>query len=84
MLVNYLLFDSHEQALKLRSLLKDEGIRTRIAPAPRSLTRCCGVSLIVAEDDADSVRDYIESHPGLCRKFEAAEQDFNPNRDRYC
>ena len=35
MLVNYLLFDSHEQALKLRSLLKDEGIRTRIAPAPR-------------------------------------------------
>lgn len=70
--VFYVLFNNHENGLKLNSKLKENGLQSMISPTPRSLSKCCGISLIVEENDIEIIT------------IESIERDINPNRDRYC
>lgn len=81
---HYVLFPNHDNAMRLYSELKKIGVRAVIAPTPRSLSKCCGVSLMVEEKDLEEIRTCIEEHQIEIWEISAIEKDLNPKRDRYC
>ena len=82
--VYYVLFNNHENGLKLNSKLKENGLKSTISPTPRSLSKCCGISLIVDENELEDVRRVVEENNIEIITIESLERDINPNRDRYC
>lgn len=79
----YILFDNHEQAVKLHRELRGAGFAVTIAPTPRALSVCCGVAVMVDGRDGESVQNYLLSHDCCYRSFEKLEQEFNPRNDHY-
>lgn len=81
----YILFESHEQAVALHAMLKGEGFRSVIAPTPRTASVCCGVSLMISEEEIEAVKAFLKEHPECVYKsVERVEQKFNTKRDKYC
>lgn len=80
----YVLFPNHNNGLLLHKSLKELGIRAQIAPTPRTLSRCCGISLMVEEKDIEVIRACVEEKSVEILGIEKVRKDVNPNRDRYC
>lgn len=80
----YVLFNNHENGLKLNSLLKENSLKSTISPTPRSLSKCCGISLIVEEDELEDVKRVVKENEIEIIAIESLERDINPNRDVYC
>lgn len=81
---HYVLFPNHDNAMRLYRELKKLGVRAVIAPTPRSASKCCGVSLMVDEEDLEEIRHTAEEKKIEILKIAGVEKDFNPHRDRYC
>ena len=81
---HYVLFPNHDNAMRLHRELKTLGVRATIAPTPRAASKCCGVSLLIREEDKEAVEACIEEHGIEILKIAAIERDVNPKRDRYC
>lgn len=81
---HYVLFPDHTTGMELYHQLKDRGIRAIIAPTPRSLSKCCGISLLVEEQDLDEIRRFIEENEIEILDIAAIENTQNIYRDRYC
>ncbi|MCF2682020.1 DUF3343 domain-containing protein [Faecalicatena contorta] len=81
---HYVLFPNHDNGMRLYQELKAMGIRATIAPTPRSASKCCGISLLVQEQDIDAIKSCIEEHQIEILKFAAIERDVNSRRDKYC
>ncbi len=79
----YMLFDNHEQAVRMYRNLKKKGAGVQIAPTPRALTKCCGVAIMLEEDQIDIVREYIHGHEDEYKTLEKLEVEFDPKRDHY-
>ena len=80
---HYVLFPNHDNAMRLYRELKKMGVRAVIAPTPRVLSTCCGVSLLI-EEDIERIQQCIKEHGIEVLKIEAIERDINPMRDKYC
>ena len=59
---HYVLFPNHDNGMRLYKKLKEEGVGAVIAPTPRSASKCCGISLLVREEDLDRVRRCVEDY----------------------
>ena len=55
----YILFPNHHQGLRLNRRLKELEIKNQIAPTPRAASSCCGMSLIVEEEDLEKIEQII-------------------------
>lgn len=82
----YVLFATHEQAMALHDLLDQEGVRNRIAPAPRVLQGelSCGVSLMIEEEDVPAVEACIKKHDAKYHTIAPLSGELQSKRDRYC
>lgn len=56
----YITFPNHNEGLRLSKELKEVGIKYTISPTPRSVSTCCGISLIVLEQDRGLINRLIE------------------------
>lgn len=72
----YILFPNHHQGLRLSQLLRERGIDYLIAPTPRQLSTCCGISLIVKGGDLEEAGQVIAEHEIVVEKIAPA-----PKRD---
>ena len=81
---HYVLFPNHDNGMRLYQKLKKEGVRSVIAPTPRSASKCCGISLLVKEEDLGKIRACVEENGIEILEIAAVEKDVNPGRDRYC
>lgn len=81
---HYVLFPNHDNGLRLHKALKELGVRASIAPTPRSLSKCCGISLMVQEKDIEVIERCVEENQIDILGIEKVRKDVNPNRDRYC
>ena len=79
-----MLFPNHDNGMRLYQKLKKEGVRSVIAPTPRSASKCCGISLLVKEEDLGKIRACVEENGIEILEIAAVEKDVNPGRDRYC
>lgn len=80
----YVLFPNHEQGLKLHKELKKLGVGAQIAPTPRSLSKCCGISLMIEQKDVPVVEECVKQQQINILGIEHTRRDLNPDRDRYC
>lgn len=80
----YILFDNHENGLRLHKLLRSAGLSATISPTPRSLSKCCGISLIIEENEIEQINKIVKENSIEIIGIESVEKDINPNRDRYC
>ena len=81
---HYVLFPNHDNGMRLYRELKVIGVKAIIAPTPRAASKCCGISLLVKEEDLEAVRQCIAEHDIEILDIAEVEKDVNPNRDRYC
>ena len=80
----YVLFPNHENGMKLHKVLKAKGIASKIAPTPRALSTCCGISLLIQEQDVALVNACVKEEGIQILDIMPLEKDINPNRDKYC
>lgn len=80
----YVLFNNHDNGIRLHVELKKMGVHATIAPTPRALSTCCGISLLINENDITKVEEILENSNIEINRIEKIERDINPNRDRYC
>lgn len=81
---HYVLFPNHDNGMRLYKELKKLGVWAVIAPTPRSASKCCGISLMINEEDINAVKECVSEHGIEILKIAAVEKDLNPHRDRYC
>lgn len=81
----YILVESTTAGWALHNALKGEGCKVRIAPVPRGLQACCGMSILVNPEDMAPVREAL-AKPGMpgYERIEELQLDLDPKRDRYC
>ncbi|MEE1086976.1 MAG: DUF3343 domain-containing protein [Schaedlerella sp.] len=81
---HYVLFPNHDNGMRLYKELKALGRKPVIVPTPRQASKCCGISLLVKEEDLEAVKQCIEEHDIEIWGISEIEKDVKPNRDRYC
>ena len=81
---HYVLFPNHDNAMRLYKELRALGVNAKIAPTPRAASVCCGVSLLVLEEDIEKINQCVEAHGIMIQGIFQVEKDVNPSRDRYC
>lgn len=81
----YLLVNSTTEGMALYRGLREQGCRVRVAPVPRDVTACCGVSVMVEPDDMPAVRAALAADPSLpCKDVVELKGAIDPGRDVFC
>jgi hypothetical protein len=79
----YILFDNHTDAMEMYNTLKGEGMYAQISPTPRELSVCCGVALLIHEDEQDAVRKLADERDLRFRSIEGLNNTFDSGRHKY-
>ncbi|MGO5051526.1 DUF3343 domain-containing protein [Lachnospiraceae bacterium LCP25S3_G4] len=80
----YVLFHNHDNGMRLHRELKCAGVRAKIAPTPRSVSTCCGISLLIRKEDVKIVEECVKEHNIEIIKIVEIKKDLNPHRDKFC
>lgn len=82
----YILFANYEQGLRLHDCLSKEGIKNRIAPAPRAIQGklSCGMSLLIEPEHIEAAKECIEKNHAEYYDIVPLEGQIQSHRDKYC
>ncbi len=82
--MNYILFEDVENGKKLYDLIKENSIKATIAPTPRVLDKCCGISILYDNiEDKEKIEEIIRENDIVIKGFHQIERDINPNRMKF-
>jgi hypothetical protein len=56
----FLVFNNTHGAMKAESYLKNQELKITIMPTPTQITKSCGISIIIAEENLETIKDTIE------------------------
>ena len=73
----YILFKNHTDSTAMYSALKKEGFNVRISPTPRELSVCCGVSLLILEEEVAAIKESISTLNLSYIKIEGLDNTFD-------
>lgn len=79
----YILFDVHTDGLAMYEAIKDAGLHARISPTPRQLSVCCGIALLIEEEEIPSIRELAEQRNLTYRSIEGLDNTFDNQRHQY-
>ena len=80
----YVLFHNHTEGMALYQYIRSHGANARICPVPRSASACCGMSLLVWEEDIEAGRQCVKDSGISIAGIAELPRDIDPHRDRYC
>lgn len=80
----YVLFENHDNGMRLYNSLKSKSIKCTIAPTPRVASKSCGISLLVNKEDIEKIRECVQNEKIDIIDIVEIEKNVKPNRDRYC
>lgn len=80
----YVLFDNHTDGMALYQELKRNSLSAVISPTPRSLSKCCGISLLISGDQVEQVEEIARRCQLSYLKIDFVERTFDNQRDQYC
>ncbi len=80
----YVLFENHTDGMALYQELKKNGLSAVISPTPRSLSKCCGISLLILEEQIEQVKEVARCSQLSYLKIDFVERSFDNQRDQYC
>ncbi len=52
----YVLFPNHQEGLRFYKELKAQSIACTMVPTPRSVSRCCGMALMITPESVEMVK----------------------------
>lgn len=82
--MNYILFKDVENGKKLYDLIKNNSIKATIAPTPRVLDICCGISILYDNiEDKPKIEEIIKENNIEIKGFHEIERDIDPNRMKF-
>lgn len=82
--MNYILFKDVENGKKLYDLIKKNSIKATIAPTPRVLDICCGISILYDNiEDKPKIEEIIKENNIEIKGFHEIERDIDPNRMKF-
>lgn len=81
----YALFSDIESAKTLYLKVKEEGIKSTLAPAPKlSDSHCCGISILYYDaNDTEKIKELAKDENILVYRYIEKEKDFNPERNKF-
>jgi hypothetical protein len=79
----YILFENHTDGIAMYEAVKEAGISARISPTPRQLSVCCGIALLVEEEDVPSIKALAEQKSLAYMKIEGLNNTFDNQRHKY-
>ena len=62
MLDYFVLFPNVTEAMALEKRLKEKQLKHTIAPTPRELSKCCGISIKYVLEDEAGIKQVVEEH----------------------
>ena len=82
----YILFENYEHGLALKDLLTADGVKCRIAPAPRAIQGklSCGMSLLLEPEWLEPAKASIAAHDAVYYDIVPLEGQIKARRDQYC
>ena len=82
----YILFENYEQGLALKDILTADGVKCRIAPAPRAIQGelSCGMSLLLEPEWLEPAKASIAAHNGVYHSIVPLAGQLRTRRDQYC
>ena len=82
----YILFANYEQGMSLHDLLSQNGVKNRIAPAPRAIQGklSCGMSLLIEPEAIDAAEICIRDNRAEYYDIVQLAGQIRPRRDKYC
>ena len=82
----YILFKTYEHGMALHDLMLQDGIKHRIAPAPRAIQGklSCGMSLLLEPDVLEAAKQCIERNNADYHDIVPLEGQLKAHRDKYC
>jgi len=81
----YILFQNSTEGMAMYNGLKNEGIKTIIAPTPRKLSTSCGISLMFKDESIINEIELIaKNHRLHYIKIDFVDNAFDKNRGKYC
>lgn len=81
----YVLLPNSNEAMKLYQQIKKAGIKSTVAPTPRNADHCCGVCILYDDyNDRDKICAVAKEINCVIDKFWETENDFDPNRNKFC
>lgn len=82
----YILFKTYEHGLALKDILTADGVKCRIAPAPRAIQGelSCGMSLLLEPDQLEAAKRSIAEHNAVYHDIVPLAGQIKSHRDRYC
>lgn len=72
----YILFKNHTDRTAMYHALKAAGLSAQIAPTPRQLSVCCGVSLIIQPEEIPEIKKIAEEQNLEYVKIEGVNNPF--------
>ena len=72
----YILFKNHTDGTAMYHALKAAGLSAQIAPTPRQLSVCCGVSLIIQPEEIPEIKKIAEEQILEYVKIEGVNNPF--------
>lgn len=79
----YLLFNNSNEAFAMHQAMDQAGLSNRIAPTPRQLSICCGVTLIIEFDDIQSIKDLAQEKGLTYLGIQGLDNKFDGHRHKY-
>lgn len=83
MLHYYILFDNHTDAMAMYRAIRDSSHYAQISPTPRELSVCCGVSILIKENDVSFIKELAEEQQLRYLSINGLDNEFNSGRHRY-
>ena len=78
----YILFNTHTDGLAMYQAIKGAGMYAQISPTPRELSVCCGISLLIHQEDIDNIRKLAVEQELEYIGIEGLDNEFNNRRHR--
>uniref|UniRef100_UPI0028DB59C6 DUF3343 domain-containing protein n=1 Tax=Mogibacterium timidum TaxID=35519 RepID=UPI0028DB59C6 len=63
--------------------IKDSSHYAQISPTPRELSVCCGVSILIKENDVSFIKELAEEQQLRYLSINGLDNEFNSGRHRY-
>ena len=79
----YILFEVHTDGIAMYDAVRKAGMYAQISPTPRQLSVCCGISLLVKEEDVPAIKKLAAEQSLNYMKIEGLNNTFDNQRHKY-
>ncbi len=79
----YVLFHNHTEGMALYQYIRKQGVTVKISPTPRAASVCCGMSLLVEENEREAVEACLRESGLAYDRFLSLPRQIDAKRDRF-